>query len=105
MLYSLLVARASDFEELLTQIEVDAKLLEEATLTKQTRSCSHRISKSNVERYDIQSSHNEVDAMEISRFSCAGYALKGQLRRRLNLDAEHAGDIRMEQANVSAGIN
>jgi len=43
--------------------------------------------------------------MKVRRFFRAGYALEGQPWHRLDLNAEHATDIRMEQANVRAGIN
>ncbi len=43
--------------------------------------------------------------MKVRHFFRAGYALEGQPWHRLDLNAEHATDIRMEQANVRAGIN
>jgi hypothetical protein len=86
----------NNLEELLTKIKVDSKLLEETALTKQSRARSHGIRKANIQGYRIQSSDDEINAMEIRHFFGARYALEGQLWRCCNLDAEHATNIRME---------
>jgi len=103
--HSLSIAYATYFEELLTQIEVDAKLFKETTLTKQARARSHRIREGNVQSYGAQSTHDKIDAMEIRDFLCARDSLEGQLGSCFNLNAEHSTDIRMEQADIRAGIN
>ena len=61
-------------EELLAQLEVNVELLEETTLTKQACTRSHRTRKGNVQSYRIQSSHDEINAMEVRHFFRARYA-------------------------------
>jgi hypothetical protein len=86
-------------------LEVNLKLLEETKLTKQACAYGNRIREAHVQRYRIQPFHDKIHAMKVRHFFRAGYALEGQPWHRLDLNAEHATDIRMEQANLRAGIN
>jgi|SRR6266481_490691 len=89
-------------KDFLCKIKVDSKLLEEAALTKQARAHRHRIRETNIKRYRLQTSHCEIDAMEVRNFFRAGYTLECQLWRRFDFKPKHATNIRMEQADVSA---